>query len=112
MEKRSMTAEENKTIARRFEEEVFGQGNLQVVDELLTSDYVSHAPETPNKRAEWRALSKSSKRTSQRFPTSPTPWRSKSPKGTWWSLGGGPVGLIKASSWASLLQATLSRLVG
>ena len=42
-----MTAEENKTIARRLQEEVFGQGNLQVVDELLASDYLSHAPGDP-----------------------------------------------------------------
>ena len=45
-----MTAEENKTIARRLQEEVFGQGNLQVVDELLASDYVSHAPGDPEQR--------------------------------------------------------------
>ena len=45
-----MTAEENKTIARRLQEEVFGQGNLELVDELVASDYVSHAPGDPEQR--------------------------------------------------------------
>ena len=49
-----MTAEENKTIARRLQEEVFGQGNLELADELLdelvASDYVSHAPGDPEQR--------------------------------------------------------------
>ena len=42
-----MTAEENKTIARSLQEEVFGQGNLELVDELVASVYVSHAPGDP-----------------------------------------------------------------
>ena len=39
-----MSAKENKTIFRRLQEEVLGQGNLELVDELLAPDYVSHAP--------------------------------------------------------------------
>jgi predicted SnoaL-like aldol condensation-catalyzing enzyme len=39
--------EENKKISRRLQEEVFGQGKLELVDELLAPDYVSHAPGDP-----------------------------------------------------------------
>jgi hypothetical protein len=39
-----MSTEENKKISWRLQEEVFGQGKLESVDELLTPDYVSHAP--------------------------------------------------------------------
>ena len=45
-----MSAEENKTISRRLQEEVFGQGNVELVDELLAPDYVSHAPGAPEQR--------------------------------------------------------------
>ncbi len=42
-----MSTEENKRISWRLQEEVFGQGNLESVDELLAPDYVSHAPGDP-----------------------------------------------------------------
>ena len=42
-----MSTEENKRISRRLQEEVFGQGKLELVDELLAPDYVSHAPGDP-----------------------------------------------------------------
>jgi len=38
-----MSVEENKLIAHRFFEEVWNQGNLDVFDELITSDIVIHA---------------------------------------------------------------------
>jgi predicted SnoaL-like aldol condensation-catalyzing enzyme len=38
---------ENKRISWRLQEEVFGQGKLESVDELLAPDYVSHAPGDP-----------------------------------------------------------------
>jgi steroid delta-isomerase-like uncharacterized protein len=40
-------SEENKTLARRFLEEAFNEGNLGVVDEIVASDYVLHDPTLP-----------------------------------------------------------------
>jgi ketosteroid isomerase-like protein len=42
-----VSTEENKRISWRLQEEVFGQGKLKSVDELLAPDYVSHAPGDP-----------------------------------------------------------------
>ena len=42
-----MMSEENKVLARRFLEEAFNEGNLDVVDEIVTSDYVLHDPASP-----------------------------------------------------------------
>ena len=42
-----MSTEENKRISWRLQEEVFGQGKLESVDELVAPDYVSHAPGDP-----------------------------------------------------------------
>jgi steroid delta-isomerase-like uncharacterized protein len=42
-----VSTEENKRISWRLQEEVFGQGNLKSVDELLAPDYLSHAPGDP-----------------------------------------------------------------
>jgi steroid delta-isomerase-like uncharacterized protein len=42
-----MSVEENKAIARRYIEEVWNQGNLAVLDELLTPDFVIHYPLAP-----------------------------------------------------------------
>jgi steroid delta-isomerase-like uncharacterized protein len=42
-----MSAQENKLVSWRLQEEVFGQGELALVDELLAPDYVSHAPGDP-----------------------------------------------------------------
>ena len=39
-----MSTEANKAIARRFLEEVFGQGKLAVADEILAPDHVDHGP--------------------------------------------------------------------
>ena len=38
-----MSVEKNKAIARRYQEEVWGKGNLALLDELLASDYVDHS---------------------------------------------------------------------
>jgi steroid delta-isomerase-like uncharacterized protein len=40
-------SEENKAILRRVTDEVFGQGNLDLVDELFAADYVLHDPGIP-----------------------------------------------------------------
>ena len=37
-----MTLDENKALVRRFIREVFGQGSLDAVDELLADDFVPH----------------------------------------------------------------------
>lgn len=39
-----MSAQENKEKVRRLYEEAFGQGNTEVVDEVLYSDFVCHDP--------------------------------------------------------------------
>ncbi len=42
-----MSTEENKATTRRFFEEVFNRGNLAVVDEVKSSNYVFHDPGLP-----------------------------------------------------------------
>jgi steroid delta-isomerase-like uncharacterized protein len=42
-----VSTEENKIVSWRLQEEVFGQGKLELVDELLAPDYLSHAPGDP-----------------------------------------------------------------
>jgi predicted ester cyclase len=42
-----MTIEQNKLLARRLYEEVFGAGNLAAADEILAPDCVSHAADSP-----------------------------------------------------------------
>jgi predicted ester cyclase len=36
--------EENKILARRYYEEAFGQGHIEVLDEVLADDYILHIP--------------------------------------------------------------------
>jgi predicted ester cyclase len=43
----SETLAANKTIGRRILVEVWGEGNLTVVDELMASHYVDHTPRGP-----------------------------------------------------------------
>jgi len=49
-----MSEEENRTIAQRFGEDVWGRGDLDAMDELFASDYVDHGapPGEPSGR-EW-----------------------------------------------------------
>ena len=42
-----MSAEENKAITRRIFEETWNQGKLDVVDEILATDFVLHDPVMP-----------------------------------------------------------------
>jgi hypothetical protein len=42
-----MSAEENKALARRWVEGLFNEGNLGVADEILSPDFVLHAPFDP-----------------------------------------------------------------
>ena len=41
-----MLSETNKTVSRRFFEEVFGKGNLNVLDEIIAKDHVNSGPGT------------------------------------------------------------------
>jgi steroid delta-isomerase-like uncharacterized protein len=43
MKRRNAVSERNKMLVRRAVEEVYNQGNLAVVDELVTSDFVIHS---------------------------------------------------------------------
>jgi predicted ester cyclase len=38
-----MSVEKNKALARRYQEEVWGKGNLDLIDELLAADFVDHS---------------------------------------------------------------------
>ena len=40
--------EQNETIIRRYYNEVWNQGKLDVLDELLDKNYINHTPSTPN----------------------------------------------------------------
>ena len=42
-----MSAESNKALARRLLEEAFNAGNIDVVDELVTTDFVNHDAALP-----------------------------------------------------------------
>jgi steroid delta-isomerase-like uncharacterized protein len=39
--------EENKRIARRIIDEIFGEGRMEVADELMSADFVGHDPSLP-----------------------------------------------------------------
>ena len=47
-EEASVSAEENKAVARRWFEDLFNQGNLEVADEIIASDHVYHDPTLPD----------------------------------------------------------------
>ena len=38
-----MSVEKNKALARRYQEEVWGKGDLALIDELLAPDFVDHS---------------------------------------------------------------------
>lgn len=40
--------EHNRRVIQRYFDEVWNQGRLEVLEELLTPDYVNHSPSTPN----------------------------------------------------------------
>jgi steroid delta-isomerase-like uncharacterized protein len=44
----SVSAEENKAVARRWFEDLFNAGNLEVADEIIAQDHVNHDPTLPD----------------------------------------------------------------
>src|SRR5919112_502855 len=51
-----VSTEENKRISWCLQEDVFGQGKPEMVEELLAPDYVSHAPGDPELGREPEAI--------------------------------------------------------
>lgn len=47
LEREHMSLEQNKTIARRWSEELWGRGQLAVANEIIAPDYVRHDPGDP-----------------------------------------------------------------
>jgi steroid delta-isomerase-like uncharacterized protein len=47
-EEASVSAEENKAVARRWFEDLFNAGNLEVADEIIAPDHVNHDPTLPD----------------------------------------------------------------
>jgi hypothetical protein len=47
-EETSVSAEVNKAVARRWFEELFNAGNLEVADEIIAPDHVNHDPTLPD----------------------------------------------------------------
>lgn len=43
-----MTTENSETLARRMQEEVWNEGDLAAIDELLAEDFVQHSPWEPS----------------------------------------------------------------
>ena len=48
LQEQQVAAEENKALVRRLFEEVWNQGNLDVIDEIFAADYVGHMPGSPD----------------------------------------------------------------
>src|SRR5215208_4380731 len=47
-EEASVSAEETKALARRWFEDLFNTGNLEVTDEIIAPDHVNHDPTLPD----------------------------------------------------------------
>jgi predicted ester cyclase len=47
-EEASVSAEETKAVARRWFEDFFNSGNLEVADEIIAPDHVNHDPTLPD----------------------------------------------------------------
>lgn len=43
-----MNIEDNKALARRMQEEVWNEGNVDAIDDLLAEDFVQHSPWEPS----------------------------------------------------------------
>lgn len=49
-----MSVQETKNLINRLYEEIFNQGNIAVVDEIIAADYHSHEPEGTHGLAEFK----------------------------------------------------------
>ncbi|HVZ74618.1 MAG TPA: ester cyclase [Polyangia bacterium] len=49
-----MNTEEKKQLVRRYYDEVWSRGNVALIDELMTKDYVNDDPATPGRRIQGR----------------------------------------------------------
>ena len=63
-----MSEAENKTIARRFNEDVWGRGDEAALEELLAPDFVDHGA-LPGQSSDREGQSKSSPRSAAPSPT-------------------------------------------
>ncbi len=81
---RSMSAEENKAVIRRFVEEAFNGRNIDILGELVTPDTFNHEAYDP----EWRRGAEGYKKTFEwllaAFPDFRSTSRTSSPKGIRW----------------------------
>ena len=99
-------SEENKALVRRYFEEIWDKGNLDLIDELLTTDFVRHGP----------TATEGEVRGQEGFEGLVSMYRSalpdlrvsiedQMPRVRWWLLAGGLAALIRGSLWATLLPA-------
>ena len=66
-------SEENKVLPRRLLEELFGQGNLDIVDEIVDANYVGHDPDSPQEMHGPEGVNNSPACTSTLSPISKSP---------------------------------------
>ena len=79
-----MSSEQNKAIARRIPIEVFSQGRLEVLDELLAPDFTEHSQLPPAFPAVAKASRPSHRRCAKDSQTSTTASIFRSPRATSW----------------------------
>jgi predicted ester cyclase len=48
-----MTPEQNRSVSRRFYTEIFEKGNLNLAEELFTTDFINHDHSGPGPNGEW-----------------------------------------------------------
>ena len=70
-----MSTEENKATARRWSEELWGQGNMAVADEIIAPSTSVTTQEIPSLRTAPRTSRRSSACCGECFPTSASRWR-------------------------------------
>src|SRR3712207_4104595 len=97
-----VSTEENKRISWRLQEEVFGQGNLKSIDELLAPDYVSHAPGDPELSRGPEDIKEIVRAYHSAFPNINFAVEKQVAEGDMVVTGGSLAAPIGASSWASL----------
>lgn len=103
-----MSTEQNKATARRFTEEAFNHGNLNVVDEILATDYTHHnAPQGLPSGGAGTKIFVSMFRVG--FPDLHITIDDMIAEGDRWRFDTPHEGRIQGHSWASPRQASRSR---